>query len=190
MARLELLHRGDPLRPAIVFIHGLDGDLIRTWLGPGCSADDCWPHWVGKSTGCDTWTLGYDAAMSRWNDQAMPLPDQADQVTNLLATHEGLTGRPIVMLGHSMGGLVIKTMVTQALANSDQRMRRLVERICGVVFVATPHQGSELASLAQALRRLVRPNPQVAQMQQHDAHLRQLNRSFRNACRIVSQRVV
>src|SRR5690606_32091335 len=48
----------------------------------------------------------------------------------------------------------------------------------GVVFVGTPHQGSNLATVADALIG-VRPNPQVVNMTAHDAWLRTLNGQFR-----------
>ena len=162
-----------------MFVHGLGGDPFDTWVGPGTPRDDCWLNWVGQDTGCDTWTLGYDSALSRWQDQAMPLPDQGTQVAQLLAVHPGLKDRNMVLVGHSMGGLVIKTVITQSQAAGDVRARALVGRIRGVVFLATPHQGSQLASLAKAVAGALRTNAQVGDMSRHDAHLRQLGTAFR-----------
>ena len=179
MADLEQVHRGDASRPALVFVHGLGGHLFDTWVGAGSSRDDCWLHWVGQDTRCDTWTLGYDAALSRWKDQAPPLPDQATQVAHRLAVHAGLLDRKLVLVGHSMGGLVIKTLLTQTMAAGDASTQALVARVCGVVFIATPHQGSQLATLATAVGALLRTNPQVGDMHLHDAHLRQLGAAFR-----------
>jgi len=179
MARLEQVHRGKPNQPAIVFVHGLGGDLFDTWVGPGTSRDDCWLHWVGEDTGCDTWTLAYDCALSRWHGQAMPLPDQGTQIAQLLGVHQGLRDRNMVLVGHSMGGLVIKTLITQSQASGDGRARAVLGRIRGVVFVATPHHGSQLASLATAVAAVMRTNAQVGDMSRHDAHLRQLGAAFR-----------
>ena len=189
MAKLEQVHRGDPAQPAIVFVHGLGGDLFDTWVGPGASRDDSWLNWVGQDTGCDTWTLGYDSALSRWQDQAMPLPDQGTQVVQLLAVHPGLKDRTMVLVGHSMGGLVIKTLITQSQAAGDVRARALVGRIRGVVFVATPHQGSQLACLAKAVTAVLRTNAQVGDMSRHDAHLRQLGIAFREQRRALNLKV-
>lgn len=189
MANLEQIHRGDSARPAIVFVHGLGGDLFDTWVGPGTSRDDFWLNWVGQDTDCDTWTLGYDSALSRWQNQAMPLPDQGTQVAQLLAVHAGLKDRNIVLVGHSMGGLVIKTLITQSLVAGDARARGLVGRIRGVVFVATPHQGSQLASLAKAVAAVLRTNAQVGDMSRHDSHLRQLGAAFREQRRALQLKV-
>lgn len=189
MARLERAHQGESANPAIVFIHGLGGDLFDTWVGPGTSPDDCWLNWVGTDTGCDTWTLEYDSALSRWHEQAMPLPDQGTQVAQLLAVHQGLRDKALVLVGHSMGGLVIKSLVTQTQAAGDVRARALLSRIKGIVFVATPHQGSQLASLATALSGIARTNAQVGDMSGHDPHLRQLSSAFREQRRTLQMSV-
>jgi tetratricopeptide (TPR) repeat protein/pimeloyl-ACP methyl ester carboxylesterase len=190
MARLEHVHHGDPALPVIVFVHGLSGDLFDTWVGPGASRDNCWLQWIGQDTSCDTWTLQYDAELSRWKGQAMPLPDQGTQVAHLLAVHAGLTNRSIVLVAHSMGGLVIKTMITQTLASGDEQTRGLLDQICGIAFVATPHQGSQLASLAKAASAILRTNAQVGNMSLHDAHLRQLGAAFREQRRKLNFKVI
>lgn len=179
MADLERVHAGQPDRPVIVFIHGLGGQMFDTWVGPGTSADDCWPHWVGQDTECDTWVLGYDAAISRWQDQAMSLIDQGVHLAHRLATHEGTSERDLVLIGHSMGELLIKKMIVQGMTLDDPTARAVAQRVRGVVFVATPHQGSELASLVQALSRLTRPNPQMEALRRDDGALLELNRQFR-----------
>jgi nucleoside phosphorylase/pimeloyl-ACP methyl ester carboxylesterase len=188
MAHLEQVHHGDSTQVAIVFLHGMGGHLFDTWTGPASSRDDCWPHWVGQDLDCDTWTLGYDAALSRWQDQAMPLPDQGTQVAQLLAVHPGLKERALVLVGHSLGGLVIKTLITQARAAGDTRTRALLDRIRGVVFVATPHHGSQLANLAMAITG-ARTNAQISSMRLHDAHLRQLGAAFREQRRVLRLKI-
>lgn len=101
MAELRQLHHGAADRPALVFVHGLGGELIDTWRHEASPREDCWPHWVGRDCGCDTWALGYDADLSAWQDQAMPLPDQGDQIADLLATKRDLKDRRLVLIGHS-----------------------------------------------------------------------------------------
>jgi hypothetical protein len=98
MAQLSQLHTGAPEKPAIIFVHGLGGDVIDTWQHASAKATDFWPHWVGQDTDCDSWVLGYDAALSAWKEQAMPLPHQADQVADLLATEAKLKNKRLVWL--------------------------------------------------------------------------------------------
>ncbi len=182
MTTLQRLHEGgSPDRPALVFLHGLGGDPIDTWRHASCAADDFWPLWVGRDTRCDVWTLGYAAALSAWTRQAMPLPDLGDQVLDRLAGEGGLNGKPLVLIGHSMGGLVIKTAIVHAQSKGNPRWHSLAGQVRAVVFVATPHTGSQLASLASAARLLGRSSEQLGDMAAHDAHLRTLQHQFQLA---------
>ena len=167
MAELKQLHQGRSELPAVVFLHGLGGDWIDTWRHAQTRADDMWLHWVGQDSECDVWTLRYDAAISAWVAQAMPLTDQADQVADLLATEPGLKGKRLILVGHSMGGLVIKALLVQARTKGDPRIRDFIAQVVGLCFVATPHTGSQLADAALALSGVLRTNPQVAQLNNH-----------------------
>ena len=180
MAQLQKLHTGLADRPAIIFVHGLGGHPIDTWRHDSCTEQSFWLHWVGSDTQCDVWTLDYDAALSAWQDNAMPLPDQGDQVLDLLATNTGLANKQLVLVGHSMGGLVIKTVLISGSTKGDARFEALVNRVQGVVFLATPHGGAQLANIAKWAGFVLRTNVQVGDMTLHDAHLRTLTQQFRN----------
>ncbi len=110
----------------------------------------------------------------------MPLPDQGLQVLDLIDTHPDLQSKLLVLIGHSMGGLVIKSLIVNAETRGDKRFTDLVDRIRGVVFIATPHAGSHLANLASAARWVFRVNEQVGDMRAHDPHLRGLSQQFRH----------
>jgi tetratricopeptide (TPR) repeat protein/pimeloyl-ACP methyl ester carboxylesterase len=181
VANLQQVHRGSDRKPAIVMVHGLGGHPVDTWRHHTCDKGDCWPHWIGQDTGCDTWVLDYDAGLSAWRDQAMPLPDQGDQVLDLLDSQPELRGRALVLVGHSMGGLVIKTLIVRGRSRGYERFQAVVDRVRGVVFIATPHAGSHLANLARAARWVLRTNVQLGNMAAHDPHLRQLHQEFRHA---------
>lgn len=167
---------------AIIFIHGLEGDARKTWMRDEEKESTLWPKWLASDVGCSVWLLGYNAALSRWRDQAMPLPDQGDSVLETLAVEPGLKNRPLILIGHSMGGLVIKTLIHHGQTKGVQRYIDFVNHIRGVVFIATPHKGSQLATLAKYISFLLRTNPQVGNMQNHDAHLRTLNQQFLAHC--------
>ena len=181
MAGLTRLHAAAADRSAIVFVHGLGGHEVETWRHNSSPSDNCWPHWLSQDSNSDVWALGYDAGLSAWKDQAMPLPDQGDQIADLLATEPGLKTRQLVLIGHSMGGLVIKTLLISGRTKGDPLIEALVQRIAAIAFIATPHNGSNLATLASAVRWVLRTNEQVGNLRAHDAHLRGLNQQFRNA---------
>ena len=181
MAKLHRMHIGSVEKPALIFFHGLGGHWTGTWQHADCQPDDCWPHWVGQSTDCDTWSLEYDAALSAWTDQAMALSPQGNQVLDLLDSTAALKGRALVLIGHSMGGLVIKRLIVNGRTQGQAKFNALVQRVRGVVFIATPHAGAALASLAHALRVVLKTNAQVGNMAAHDGDLALLNQQFKHA---------
>ena len=164
-------------KPRIVFVHGLDGDARSTWMSDPKVAATLWPKWLGEDTQCPVWLLGYGAATSRWKGDAMALPRQATAVLECLATEPELMAGPLVLVGHSLGGLVIKTALKQGMGRDVARHRFVVESIKGIAFVGTPHFGSRLASIASSLR-IVRANPQVSDLALDDAYLEELNQLF------------
>ena len=165
-------------RPHIVFVHGLGGDARTTWMSDPKNPATLWPQWLAEDSGCPVWLLGYDAALSGWKEGAMPLPSQGATVLEALTTAPGLQGQPLVLIGHSMGGLVIKTALLDVRAGGTKRFEWVIDSIKGVVFIGTPHFGSDLATLASTLKVLLRTNEQVGDMQTHDAYLRKLNQQF------------
>jgi pimeloyl-ACP methyl ester carboxylesterase len=164
-------------KPRIVFIHGLDGDIRTSWMSDPKDDVTLWPKWLGKDVMCPVWLLGYGAAASRWKADAMALPKLATSVLESLATEPELTTGPLVLVGHSLGGLVIKTALELGMGRDVDRHKQLVKNIKGIVFVGTPHFGSRLASIASSLR-LFRANPQIRDLALDDARLEVLNQLF------------
>lgn len=163
----------------VIFVHGLGGDARSTWMHNPKDDASLWPSWIGEDVTCNVWIAGYGAALSGWTDAAMHLADLGETLFAALQVEQGLQGRRIVLVGHSLGGLVIKSGMTQAQVLGDAQRMALLERIGGVVFVGTPHQGSKLAVVADSLRLLLRTNPQVTNMVSNDAWLKLLNGQFR-----------
>ncbi len=178
---VELLQVHKPVnsagKPSIVFIHGLDGDTRSTWMSDPKDGTTLWPKWLGEDTQCPVWLLGYGAAMSRWKADAMALSRQATAILERLASEPALASGPLVLVGHSLGGLVIKTAVKQGVGRDVERHKQLVQSIKGIAFVGTPHFGSKLASMASWFK-LVRANPQVRDLALDDANLEELNQLF------------
>jgi pimeloyl-ACP methyl ester carboxylesterase len=181
VAQIELVHKGakTPASPNIVFVHGLGGDIRKTWMHDPNDDLSLWPRWVAEDADCDVLTVGYDAEISGWRGSAMEIPDQGVALLNALQVTKELRGRPLILVGHSMGGLVIKEAVVQASTLGDLRLERVLEDLAAIAFVATPHQGAHLAKFASALGYLLRANPQVENLHANDVHLKKLNTQFR-----------
>jgi pimeloyl-ACP methyl ester carboxylesterase len=163
--------------PVIVFIHGLDGDARTTWMADPNVASTLWPAWLGRDTKCPVWLLGYEAPTFRSGGLAMAVPTQATAILEELSVHPQIRQRPLVLIGHSLGGILIKSALQQGVGQGVARHKETSLNIKGIVFVGTPHFGSKLAGLALWFSFL-RPNPQVRDLSLDNAHLTELNRYF------------
>ncbi len=113
--------------PDVVLIHGLDE--------PGGIWDETLKTLA--DAGLEAWEFRYP------NDQAI------DHSVDLLARHWPALGeaRPIVLVGHSMGGLVIRDFVTRWRHPADADAQVGGPDILGVILIGTPNQGSGWARL-------------------------------------------
>ncbi|MEK4058504.1 MULTISPECIES: ATP-binding protein [Paenibacillus] len=176
----------------VIFVHGLGGDAIDTWRHAN-NSEYYWPSWIGQDfPEVGVWSLGYAASISKWprfrkwfpkskreSGYAMALPDRARQVLDLMVQHN-LGPRPIMFVCHSLGGLLTKQILRMASDEGDNSPERLVfESTRAVLFLATPHQGADLATLV-AKFRLAFPTLAIEDLKAHNAHLRDLFEWYRN----------
>jgi pimeloyl-ACP methyl ester carboxylesterase len=165
----------------IVFVHGLAGGSHSTWRHGNEGSGDhfFWPQELGKDlpqTGI--WSVGYAAGFGNWfADEGMALEDRANNLA-LRLTNNGLGGRPIIFVTHSMGGLVIKEFVTAAQALGGEEWTHLVNAVRGIVFLGTPHHGSHMATVAKGFAVLLRTQEHVKQMRFAGKGLDQLHKRF------------
>jgi pimeloyl-ACP methyl ester carboxylesterase len=165
----------------IVFVHGLDGDAMSTWH-PKDHPEAFWPKWIGEAfPNVGVWSLGYKAASIGWTGTSMPLTDRATNVLSLLET-VGIGQRPVVFITHSLGGLVVKQSLRHARDLGNPDWKCIAQNARGIVFLATPHSGSDLANYLKYLGKLLRTTVTVEELEAHDGALRQLNLWFRNNC--------
>ncbi len=85
----------------------------------------------------------------------------------------------IVLVAHSMGGLVIKKALLQA--RQDPNCRRLCRRIHSMFFLATPHRGSDSAHLLKNLLSLSSSKSYIGDLQKGSMSTQLINDEFRNA---------
>lgn len=177
----------------MVFVHGLGGDVFATWRH-GRDESTSWPHWLGQDfPEIGVWSLGYAASPTKWarvlgwvsqrwrdSGHGMALPDRALQVLDAMV-QQGLGRRPLLFIGHSLGGLLVKQILRTASDAGPATLKGAVfANTRAVLFLATPHAGAGLASLADSFRLVFGPTVTLQGLKAHDAHLIELLNWYRN----------
>jgi tetratricopeptide (TPR) repeat protein len=177
----------------VVFLHGLGGDAFTTWRY-GDDDSSSWPHWLGNEfPDVGVWSLGYAASPTKltrilgwfsWRHRdsgyAMTLPDRALQVLDLMV-QLGIGQRPLLFIGHSLGGLLAKQILRISSDAVDVPSKHAVfANTRAVLFLATPHSGANLASLIDSFRAVFGATVTIQDLRAHDAHLRNLRDWYRN----------
>jgi hypothetical protein len=151
----EIANAADGSRRAdIVFIHGLRGSSHETWQYKGRTEAEnfFWPAALGKDLpDCAIWTVGYPAGLTEtFGAPGMIIEKRAGNLALKLA-NAGLGDRPLIFITHSMGGLIVKALLTGSQTQADQDRKRIASHTRGIVFCATPHRGSDFAKFAALL---------------------------------------
>jgi tetratricopeptide (TPR) repeat protein/pimeloyl-ACP methyl ester carboxylesterase len=150
----EIANTGKPDRLAdVVFVHGLGGSSHKTWRYGNAGNDDhfFWPEELGKDLPlCGIWSIGYPAGFTGLEKLGMIIEQRAGNVAFKLAK-TGLGSRPIVFVTHSIGGLVVKSLIVDSQTLPDQDRKKIVRAVRGIVFCGTPHRSSAMADAAGKL---------------------------------------
>lgn len=163
----------------IIFVHGLNGDARTTWQKEG-DAESFWPAWLGQDLlDIGIWSLSYDVSASSWVGYSMPLSFRATNALAVLDAHN-IGDRPLVFITHSMGGLLAKQVIRQASDRNNPRWKAILSQTKGIIFLSTPHSGSDIASWLGYLRLFFRWNVSVDELKANNANLLDLNLWFRD----------
>jgi predicted alpha/beta hydrolase family esterase len=181
--RLALTQIPEPIRPDrkldVVFVHGLGDNDVDAWQQKD-HPSTFWPRWLAEDfTDIQIWVLRYGAAKFWFEAVAMALPDRATSVLSYLTNNE-LGQRDLLFVAHSLGGLVVKQMLANSKTLAGGRLEAIAAATRGVVFLATPHTGSNVAVVAS---RLGIASKATAGLQTDDPWLRWLNDWYRNNAR-------
>jgi pimeloyl-ACP methyl ester carboxylesterase len=173
-ARLVQLQQYDPNRTPVIFVHGLQ-ETAASWA-PMIDAlrNDAWirEHY-------QFWFYSYPSGYP-YPYSAMLFRRDLDGINRAFPGH-----KPAVLVGHSMGGMICRLMITDSgdkiwrdffgtsplKTPMASETRKLIEEILvfnhrtdveRVIFIATPHRGSEMASglIGRLGASLVRTPPQ------------------------------
>lgn len=120
----------------IVAVHGLHGHPISSFIdSTGCFwLRDLLP---GDIPECRVFSYGYDAMSLSTPTISMLSRDFLYDLRRKLDETE--SSRPLVFIGHNLGGLLVKSLLVQATLE-DGKYREIFETTAGVLFFGTPHR--------------------------------------------------
>ena len=103
---------------------------------------NCMLDWLGDDLkGIGVWSLEHESGQKSW-EPSLILEDAIPGIHNELIANHKLGERPLAVIGHSYGGLIIKKLLEHSYLN-----RSGIHSNCKlVVFLATPHMGSGWAN--------------------------------------------
>ncbi len=182
MAELfQIAEARGPKSANVIFFHGLGGDAHTTWQADKDDKATFWLPWLAQDIeGLSVYSVGYEAPASDRDHATMHPATLASNALNRLLVDPRLREDNIILIGHSLGGLIIKMMLRKA---ELEHKEAFLERVRKVIFLATPHSGADLARLANLLRILVRPSSATLALSRNDAYLRELNEGYRDLAR-------
>jgi triacylglycerol esterase/lipase EstA (alpha/beta hydrolase family) len=162
----------------IILFHGLQIPDARdawktTWTN---KANVCWPQeWLPEDLGKEkvrVLSMSYDSTATRWvknQGNTEHVRDIGSElVESLVTTKEWQldVDQKIVLIGHSLGGLVIKSLVVKAHQASHRhpanRLDKYKKEMCtnflanigGIFFYGVPHTGSLIAEYVKNLNKV------------------------------------
>ena len=165
----------------VVFVHGLIGFSHRTWRygKEGKRRHFFWPEELGKDLPeCGIWSVGYPAGITELGKPGMTIEKRAGNIAHTLA-NAGLGDRPIFFVTHSMGGLIVKSLIVRSQALPDADRKRIAGAARGIVFCGVPHRGAAFASAGVVMGKVLGgAQDHVKEMQADAAPLDTLHDEF------------
>lgn len=124
--------------------------------------------------------LDYDTYLSQWGLHCPLEPDrrtlESRAAEMLSKLHQaGVGDRPIIWISHSMGGLLVKQMLCQAM----ERNEAVARQTAGMVFYAVPHRGASLTDLSASLQLLLLPSVELQELRKDSPKLLEMHRKFK-----------
>lgn len=184
---LHLIHDPGPFFPVdIIFVHGF-GHPRFSWCKDS-NPDLFWPHqWLrldSEITKARIFNYGYDATFR--SKQPFSIRVVADDLLSEMKSNRcldsasiGIGSVPIVFVAFSIGALVVKQAHLTGLL--DKTNHEMTRQISGILFLAAPHRGTELAdTMLKIFRSSSVAQKAVADMMPNSSVLELINYRFRH----------
>ena len=199
---LTILHQPESSPSAdIVFVHGLGGTSRHTW-SKNRDLSLFWPlEWLPyepELSSARIMTFGYNSQFSSVSQRKENILNISDFAKDLLFSMKFATGDgarrldigsvPIIFVAHSMGGLIVKKAFI--LGQHDEHYQELIRAMSGIVFLSTPHRGSNVAEVLNKILAACifafSPKQYISELSTNSPTLQEINEQFRNLAPKVS----
>ncbi|XP_030557184.1 protein SERAC1 [Drosophila novamexicana] len=162
------------------------------WTNQDASEEytNCWPmEWLPDDYP-DSRIIGidYTSAVTEWSANFTKycpcekgqghIEVRASSLLERIATAGVGNGRPVVWIGHSMGGLLTKLILLKCVDSVEQRLQQIAKNTQGIVFLGTPHRGSPIAKWKQHMQMILSPSIEVKEMEENSPKLLEMHRRF------------
>ncbi|EQB47791.1 LipA and NB-ARC domain-containing protein [Colletotrichum gloeosporioides Cg-14] len=153
----------------VVLVHGLNGDPKNTWTAKdGHNHSIFWPADLLPTSlrglHANILVYGYNADVySTKNDHSASdnfIYQHAQSLVTTLTLYrksEGGSNNPIIWVAHSLGGLLVKRCLLYSNDVKDRNhedYRAIFVSTYGIVFLGTPHGGSDMAKWGQMIQNM------------------------------------
>ncbi|KAI9829568.1 MAG: hypothetical protein M1819_006073 [Sarea resinae] len=197
---LSEVYSADDPAVDVVLVHGLNGSPYDTWATK--KPEVFWPAQLlppfAKSQKLRVLVYGYDADVQTFMGGASKdkIHNHAENLLAELNSDRSLrdaTRRPIIFVCHSLGGIVVKRALNMSTGLKDKKrahLRNIVVSTYGILFLGTPHNGSDFAKwgvLLQSIcsaalpKKFMDSSPQLVEALKNQSEtLQNINRDFEN----------
>lgn len=132
----------------VVLVHGLTGHALKTWDIHCDDAGNASTGWVASlakqlAGRANFWAVGYPAPLFADGRTSETLDAMGERTLRDLCSLR-LGERKLILVAHSLGGVLVKALLCEAMKADSKPERRLLANTHAVIFVGTPHSGSSL----------------------------------------------
>ncbi|KAH9498626.1 Serine active site containing protein 1 [Bulinus truncatus] len=179
--------RNSPLVYAdVVLVHGLRGGAVKTWRqrdGMNLSPSACWPRdWLAPDCpNIRIISIGYESVLHKWGEhcpyeqEKRTIEGRSREIIKKLL-RAGVGSRPIIWVGHSMGGLLIKKIIS--IGEYEEEFKKLATQTKGFLFYSVPHHGSFVVDVIMYAKYLLFPSVEVQELHSSSPKLVTLHDDF------------
>jgi hypothetical protein len=159
-----------------------------TWTSRGTNM--CWPQaWLPEDLGEEkviVLSASYDFAASHWGKKGQKMQEVQKFGSSLLEEliYKDSTwlydSDKVVLVGHSFGGLVIKSLFVEASKHNHDDCNEFLKRTKGTIFYSVPHSGDLIAQYIINFNKafLQRLAGTLSNLSDFEAEMKKLSKDF------------